>query len=47
MQLDVITDRHDTLDLLVAAPTTNDALRVAMKKVGAAQALCVLVEGGT
>lgn len=34
VQLDVIADRHDTLDLLVAAPTTNDALRAAMKKVG-------------
>lgn len=33
VQLDVISGRHDTLDLLVAAPTTNDALRTAMKKV--------------
>jgi DNA mismatch repair ATPase MutS len=35
VQLDVIADRHNTLELLVAAPTTNDALRAAMKKVGA------------
>lgn len=33
VQLDVISSRHDTIELLVAAPTTNDALRAAMKKV--------------
>jgi hypothetical protein len=35
VQLDVIADRHDTLELLVAAPTTNDSLRAGMRKVGA------------
>lgn len=34
VQLDVVSGRHDTLELLVAAPTTNDALRASMKKVG-------------
>jgi DNA mismatch repair ATPase MutS len=33
VQLGVISSRHDTIELLVAAPTTNDALRAAMKKV--------------
>lgn len=33
VQLDVIADRHDTLELLVAAHTTNDALRTGMRKV--------------
>jgi hypothetical protein len=33
VQLDVIADRHDALELLVAAHTTNDALRAAMKKL--------------
>ena len=33
VQLDVLTDRHDTLELLVQAHTTNEALRAGMKKV--------------
>jgi hypothetical protein len=33
VQLDVISDRHDTLELLVDAHTTNDALRAGMRKV--------------
>ena len=33
VQLEVISSRHDTIELLIAAPTTNDALRAAMKKV--------------
>jgi hypothetical protein len=33
VQLDVISSRHDTIELLVAAPTTNDALRAVMAKV--------------
>lgn len=33
MQLDAIADRHDTLELLVDAHTTNDALRAGMRKV--------------
>lgn len=44
VQLDVISDRHDTLDLLVAAPTTNDALRAAMKKVRPASSAGVLLD---
>jgi hypothetical protein len=33
VQLDVVSNRHDAIELLLAAPTTNDALRAVMKKV--------------
>jgi DNA mismatch repair ATPase MutS len=34
VQLEVLADRHDTIELLLDAPSTNDALRAAMKQVG-------------
>jgi DNA mismatch repair ATPase MutS len=33
VQLEVLADRHDTIELLLEAPSTNDALRAAMKQV--------------
>jgi hypothetical protein len=32
VQLEVLADRHDTIELLLEAPSTNDALRAAMKQ---------------
>jgi hypothetical protein len=34
VQLEVLADRHDTIELLLEAPSTNDALRAVMKQVG-------------
>ncbi|WIA22147.1 hypothetical protein OEZ85_004483 [Tetradesmus obliquus] len=33
VQLEVLADRHDTIELLLEAPSTNDALRAVMKQV--------------
>jgi len=45
VQLDVIADRHDTLELLVAAPNTNDALRASLKKVSSNMSMWALANG--